>query len=484
MKRVLALTLVLVLALASSAMADVTFSGSFKATAKQDSFKIFQGEYKLEPDFEFTISASGKNTTTVSEEVAVEVAVLDEDGEETGETITELQTQEEEITNWDFTAGLSLDSTTFKVGKYKLGLYDEWFTGYAWGNGYELKDEATYFGMITAGKAASTMRARLILHVMDYADVTLDFDPGDNIRAFVQGDVAGFDLGLAFARKNWTDKDKVSNTIVAQAGYDVPAGDIDVRLQGAVGVNLAEEIGLGFGLSARSDVTEQINVGASVTHGNKNWVGESTDVATDSTIIKADATYTETNFQVEAKGSVTLAAANTNTVELTGIYRMSDTLVWGDLFKAGEWHKNDALAVRAFANLTEFKLGEVGVDVASPVVQDMVWAKAYGRYGEYTYDDETNQVGVEDGKPVYKKESAKGFKAGADAYIQATQKLVVKPFVYFEQIGKVIGFGTDASYKIGLSDTTLDFTVKKVMAEDVRASQAGSLIQASVKVPF
>src|SRR5690554_6797890 len=175
MKRVLALTLVLVLAIASSAMADVSFSGKFTATAEMDSFKVFVEQFTLTPGLTFSIKGTNKDAYEV---------------------------EEEEVVNWELDAGIKLATdadkiTNFALGKYKLGLYDEWFTGYAWGNGYELKDEATYFGMITAGKAASTMRARLILHVMDYADVTLDFDPGDNIRAFVQGDVAGFDLGLA-----------------------------------------------------------------------------------------------------------------------------------------------------------------------------------------------------------------------------------------------------------------------------------------------
>ena len=87
MKKVLVLSLVLVMAFASSAMAAVNFSGSFTATAKQTNFKVFTKGYELTPKFEFKIGASASDKTTVTEAVEVEVAVLDEDGEETGETV-------------------------------------------------------------------------------------------------------------------------------------------------------------------------------------------------------------------------------------------------------------------------------------------------------------------------------------------------------------------------------------------------------------
>ena len=457
MKKVLVLTLVLVMAFASSAMAAVNFSGEFTATAEQKNFKVFKEGYQLEIDPEFTIGIKASDKSTVDEE---------------------------EVTNWDLTAALTLKDDEFKVGKYKLGLYDEWFTGYAWGNGQKLSNKATYFNMILAGEEAAANRARLIVHVMDYADVTFDFAPEDNIRAFVNGNVGGFDLGLAFARKNWTDEAEASNTIVAQAGYDVPAGDIDVRLEAAVGVNLEKDLGLGLGLSADSDVTEQLNLNASVTHANKNWAGDGTAVVEENTILNAGATYTEDVFQVSADASYTIKPGdNTNEVELTAIYRGSDTLAYADLFKSDKWFTNDDLAVKAFVNLEQFKLGEVGIDAVYPVVADMVWAKAFGRYGSYTYLDETKPTVVE-GEDTFEKVTKKGFKAGAEAYIQATSKLVVRPLVSYEQLGKVLTLKTTAEYMIGLSDTTLDFTVQRVTAENILASKRGNLIQASVTVPF
>ena len=503
MKKVLVLSLVLVMAFASSAMAAVNFSGNFTATAKQENFKVFTEGYELEVKPEFKIGIKADNKTTVTEAAEVELPVLDENGEETGETVTEIQAVETEVTNWELTSELNLDSTTFKLGKYQLSLYDEWFTGYVWGNKQKLSDKATYFDMILAGEEAGAeeMRARLIVHVMDYADVTFDFQAEDNMRVFAEGDVAGFDLGLAYARKNWTDKDEVSNTIVAQAGYDVPAGDVDVRLEAAVGVNLADKLGLGFGLSADSDITEQLNVNASVTYANEEWAGDGEDVVAKNTILAAGAAYTEDLFKVSGDFSYTIkpeGTDNTNTIELTGIYRMS-SVAYADLFKSDKWYTNDDLAAKAFVKLTDVKLGEVGAEVVYPVVADMVWARAKGSYGLYTYDDET-KVKVVDGKTVYEKKEdgsddtskpvyglateKKGFKAEAEAYIQATSKLVLRPFVSYEQLGQVLTLQAKANYKIGLSDTTLDFTVKKVTAEDIRGSKNASLIEASVKVPF
>src|SRR5690554_6868195 len=115
MRKVLVLTLVLVLAFASSAMAAVSFSGKFTAKFEQKSFKLGVDPYSLEPKLEFTISASNKNVTTIGE---------DEEAEE--------------IVNWDFSAGLNLEDSKFELGKYKLVLADDYFTASIWGNKQEL----------------------------------------------------------------------------------------------------------------------------------------------------------------------------------------------------------------------------------------------------------------------------------------------------------------------------------------------------------
>ena len=77
------------------------------------------------------------------------------------------------------------------------------------------------------------------------------------------------------------------------------------------------------------------------------------------------------------------------------------------------------------------------------------------------------------------------YEVGLDGYIKATEKLVITPYASFAGIGKFLTVGTGASYKIGLSDTTIDLTLKKVKPFDEDfANQEASLIQAKVTVPF
>src|SRR5690606_33023998 len=160
----LVLALVLVMAFASSALAEVTFSGDFTATYKQNSFRFGTAEYTLDYALTFNIKAANKDVTTVGE---------DEEAED--------------VVNWEFSAAVDKENLG-KRGKYKLVLNDEYFTANIWGNKQELSDKATYFGMIKAGKAADKdqMRARLEFDVVDVADVAIDFEPTDNIRTFVE----------------------------------------------------------------------------------------------------------------------------------------------------------------------------------------------------------------------------------------------------------------------------------------------------------
>jgi len=453
MRKVLVLTLVLVLAFASSASAAVSFSGKFTAKFEQKGFKLGVDPYSLEPTLGFTISASNKNVTTIGE---------DEEAEE--------------IVNWDFSAGLNLVNSKFELGKYKLVLADDYFTASIWGNKQELSDKATYFGMIKAGKAAGEdqMRARLEFDVVDVADVAIDFEPTNNIRTFVELNdiVEGFDFGLAYARKGWT-ADGASNVVVGQVGTDIEAGSTTIGLTAAAGLDIKEDLGFAVGVGADMDLTEQLNVNASVTHANDKWE-KGDGVEKDATVISGTVTWTEA--AIKAKGSVTqtIADENENVIGLDVWYRFSDTLGYNDLFKGDKWFTNDAPAAHAYASLTDVKLGMVGIEVASPVLEDFIWAKAYGKYGAMSAkNDEGEEI------------KDNSYEVGLDGYIKATEKLVITPYASFAGIGKFLTVGTGASYKIGLSDTTIDLTLKKVKPFDEDfANQEASLIQAKVTVPF
>ena len=57
-KKVLVLTLALIVAFAGSAMAEVKIGGDFTATVKQENFKVFKEKYTLTPKVSFKITAS------------------------------------------------------------------------------------------------------------------------------------------------------------------------------------------------------------------------------------------------------------------------------------------------------------------------------------------------------------------------------------------------------------------------------------------
>lgn len=433
MKKVLVITLVLVMAFASSAMAAVTFSGNFTATAKMTSFKVFTENYSLDPTFEFNMAAANKSET-------------------------------EEVVNWDFSAGLKLENSKFEIGKYKLGLYDEYFKIWAWGNEQDLTAKSTYFGMIEAGKTADagTMRARAEVPVMDLAKVTVDLTAPAAVRAFVDATVEGFDVGLGYLR-DWNDAENALNVIVAQVGTAIPAGDIEVALEAAGGVTLGDNLGFAVGFGVDSDVTEELNLNASVEHANAHWAGDGVDA--EKTVIGAGATYTETAFQVGATGTFTIEHAegveNSNELTLTAKYRMSDALAYKDLFatKDDKWATNIAPAFGASVKFADLKFDNVRVDATSPVLEDMIWVKAYGTF-----------------------KADKSYGAGVLGHILATDKLTVRPSVDFASAKTTTDVKLVANYKIGASTTLLTFTAQKVFAP-VEDDQK-SLLQLSVKVPF
>ena len=542
-KKVLVLTLALMVAFAGSAMAATTIGGKVTVTAEQENFKVFQDGYEITPKLEMTIKGSSKDVTEVTE--VVETTQVDE---ETGETVSVLETKTDKVTNWELTSELS---TSFGLGKYRLSLYDDYFNAYVWGNKHEFKKKATNFDLISAssGKDEAGHRARLEVPVAGLATLTADFAPTNTMRLFAEGNVEGYDVGLAYARKGWKigadDKVTATDVIVGQAGGAILAGDYTVNAKTALGVTLGEDLGLAFGLGADTKLTDELKIEGSVTHANKDWKGDDKTVVARNTVLKAGATYEEAAYKATAEVTQTFVSEPTedeaekaNVIDLALLYRFSETVAYADLFKADKYYTNDAPAVKAFANVKDFGLGEVGVEVAAPVVENMVWIKAYGKYGSYSINDEKQFLGykplatgskikvekkftdtedkehkfeVEEtitvtpeekkagyiadtkraakdaaGKPikVFKKETQNDFKVGADLYIAATDKLTFKPYAYYENFGGLITLGSKADYKIGLSDTVLGFEVKKVMANDELASKRSELIKATIAVSF
>ncbi|HHY16158.1 MAG TPA: hypothetical protein GX521_08805, partial [Firmicutes bacterium] len=215
-KKVLVLTLALVLAFASSALAEVKFGGNFTFTFEQNHFQFFKEGFKLTAGRNFNINLTGKS---VREEVVemqdvfyADRPVLDEDGEETGVFESGTESVEvvvlEEHVNWTFSAALDKD---FALSTYQLSLFDQYFTAHLWKGAGRGSKKATPFAFVAAAAGGNANRARVIVPVVDLATVTVDLTAGDTLRAFVDGEVEGFNVGLAYQGTGW--KEELKNTI-------------------------------------------------------------------------------------------------------------------------------------------------------------------------------------------------------------------------------------------------------------------------------
>ncbi len=433
-KKVLVITLALIVAFAGSAMAAVNLTGEFRATIEQDSFKVLKDEYRLSPNAELKVNLKS--------------------GEEDGDS-------------WSLTAAVTnlTDLKKISLGKYKLELKDQYFNAWVWGNAQELTDKATQFSMIKAAKKAATHRARLEVPVLDLATVTLDFDPNDTLRAFVDGSVEGIDVGLAFARKDWTTDSK--NIIVGYGKGTFDAGDYAINTKAEAGVILGDELGFALGLGADTKVTDDVKVEATVTHANSNWVGADA-LKADNTVLFGKGTFSNDELEAFASVKETLVKDddNVNEIEVGAKYRLSTVVSYNNLFHNDHWFKNTAPAAGVSAKFVDLKFDNVKANVASPIVEDMVWVRAYASYNK------DKEIG-----------------AGADARILATNKLTLTPAVDYKSTGQEIDAKFRAAYKIGTSDVELSFLAQKVFTEDGHTDKDGKLVakellQASVKVPF
>jgi len=304
------------------------------------------------------------------------------------------------------------------------------------------------------------MRARLEVPVLDLGAVTIDLTAPTSVRAFVDAEVAGFDVGVAYLR-DWEDPDNAFNVIAADVDTAIPAGDLNVNLKAAAGVKLGTDLGFGLGFGADTMLTDELKLEASVTHASEHWQADA--LTAKNTVLKTKATFTEDAFQVVGDLGYTIVkdGTNTNSVTLTGKYRMSDAVTFANLFetKGNAWAANTAPAFGAVVKLADMKFSNVTVNVTSPVLENMIWVK---------------------GQAVYN--SDKSYEASVLGHIVPFDKLTIQPLVKYAHAGTV---GTPtvnlkANYKIGSSSTLLKFEGERVFVKDAPTS----LLKLSVEVPF
>lgn len=424
MKKVLVLSLVLVMALASSAFAAVNFSGDFTATIKNNG-ESFSSDLKVDNEFTVNIKASSESEN-----------------------------------NWSFSAESSLNSTEFKLGKYKLELNDDYFDLYFWGNGFELEDKGTTLGLIKAGKTASGNRARLVVDAIEPVTLTTDFT-NNALYVFADADVIeNVTAGIAYRRAGESNENVMSKDATNTIGV-YGKGTVDMfTIEGDVAATLGEEIALGYGAKVTVKPMDQLSASVSYVGTAEDFVGD-----TNANKVDASVTYTETDYRVKTTLAYDLKADDDPvTVTAEARYRFGQTLGFDDLFEDDKYFTNDAPAVGVSSEIANGGLDNVTLEVASPVVEDMIWARGLAKY--VPSGDNHN------------------FEVGAFGYIKATEKLTVKPSVEFKSVDTVVTLRGIADYAIGSSDTTLSLEVAKNFYEEDAGVDPVELIKASVKVGF
>lgn len=432
-KKALVITLALVLAFASSAMAAVSFSGKFKIDFARnfdfnDNNNLFDGTYTLTPTLNFSISASSKG-------------------------------ESEDRVDWEFSSGVKQDGNDWTFSGYKLGLYDQYFKAWVWGAGAELSDKATQFGWISASKAGGDLRSRVEVPVADVATVTADFE-GTTMRLFVDGAVEGYNVGAAYELAKWEDKDNRTNRVVVQADGSIPAGDLDIALKAAVGIDVKkEDSGFAFGVDATVNPTDALSLNV-VVKNNDKWAAKG------QTDVTAAATYTEAAFQLKGEVSQSFVKDGDNKpgITLTGFYRMSDTLNYGDLFNKDKWYTNDAPAFGVKAELSGANFSKLTIDATAPVVADVASVKAKAIY---------------EGKSKYS--------ADVLGRIVATSKLTLNPQVKFTktEADDTLELKLGASYRIGDTGPSVTFGAEtKTVTDAADAKTKTGKIFAGVEVAF
>ncbi|KLU40179.1 MAG: hypothetical protein AA931_00620 [Peptococcaceae bacterium 1109] len=461
MKKVLVLSLVLVMALSSMAFAAVDFSGKFNAEIANRG-----------PGFLDDMGVSGKLTVNIK-------AASGSDPD------------------WSFEAESFLDSTDdsteFALGKYLLSLNDDYFDLYFWGMGRELSDKGTALSMLKSAKKEANHRARLVVDAIEPVTLTVDLTSDKALYAFADVNISDdYAAGLAYKRVEeeeveGEDEDPAptpeivsSNTIALWGKASIDMFTISGDFGATLGVPKAEEddeetgIAFGYGAKVAADITDELNVYAQYRGSQDGFDGDDWKKSE----FKLGATYTETALKVAGTFTMDLAA-DSNDLKVEGYYRFSDTLGYDDLFDGDEYFNNDAPAAGLVANLKDFGVQDVTLLVASPVVEDMVWARADAKWAPV-------KTAEEEGEGETTKHT---FEVGAYAYVKATEKLTIEPSVIYKTENSVIDLKGVATYKIGASDVALTLTAQKVMADEDAMDEEGDAIakevlKAAVEVKF
>ena len=411
MRKVLALTLVMVLAMAGMASAAVTLGGSFKV------------EYVIDTDNDFDANAAGQGTPDVPVTLSVDAA-------------------DEGV--WDLNLNLNADAEgdgEVSVGDWTFNLYDEWFNVELWGGGVEKGQLATPLKFVATDDPAEVgdaARMRLSSDLAGLVDVTIDYEP-------VTGDDRT-DLLYVFASKAMDDltvggaiKTDLHADTGVRAGGHVKYVFGPATLTGEVAMDTAhDEDNLAIGGSVSYKLTDKVTLRGKATRKAEN-IG-------DELLLEAGADYEESLFKIS--GTVTRkddiddsATDAANTLKASVTYRSNDDVAYDDLFD--KYTTLTGYAAFAEAAYTTAKdtlddkeaLTKLTLKGAGVAVPGMVWV-----YGDFIYAADKDTVQDEDFELIVANNKLSGdvemvaenyMRLNAEATVKVTDKLDVVPSVAY-----------------------------------------------------
>lgn len=312
------------------------------------------------------------------------------------------------------------------------------------------------FGFISVGGWRDTEQAVLTVPVQDVANVIVDYHRGTAATAFATFNFAGNSFGVAGQKRTDSEKDTVNvygtfkldvATINAIAGITTTAEDKNL----AYGVRAYVPFDGG---SVEAQYTSKdvnyLNGNATGAYAKVNFFQDSftTEARVDLWGPKAGLTDTkvsgnvvyENTYRAEAYHQFNKNNANTST-GLTAFYRAPGvTTWWHDMHLDWVWHTLPGFGARADVRqiVTDATVYEADVKVAGPFGDGLGAYRVQGFY----------------------KSADKSFNAVADAKIVASDKVTIWPTVGYNFATEDVTLQGKVEYKIGTGGTLITTTAK------------------------
>ena len=349
MKKSLVIALIMVLAMAGIASAEVKFGGEMTVEYAIDTDKEGPaGKGYVDAPLLLKATAEEEGVWNVDAELKVNGVKADED-----------------------------DERAVKLGKWSMNLTDELFVADLWGGGLEKTEVKTPLEFVKAGKKGEADKAKLRVtsDIAGYVDLTLDYQP-DEVVIFAEKALDDVTVGGA-VKKDLTDEPW---RVAGHVGYTYG----DLTLTGEVGMDTKEEEDNIFaGGKVAYELNEKITLNGKATYSAANL--------DDEWLAEAGAVYTEDLFKVG--GTLTLAddldekeSKVTYKVAADVTYRSNEDVAFDDLFDDYDTLTGyAAYAEGAYTTAAKWEddnepLMEATLKGAGLVVPDMVWV-----YGEFAY---------------------------------------------------------------------------------------------------